>query len=295
MLVNIRYYSHNMSTIPYGKIYRPDAIDVVDGWVVWRRPGQTGQANWVRCTDRTLSQFAVIKTEQDVLRFAARYGVFGAKKLMDDGAPLANELSLEPAAGRWCVSVMGARDDKEPTWIWGFLSRQVRAMLRVNSALKGRARQPIPTPGEEQDWSAIVGGEQPFTGVRDAQYFLMLAVNRWLITGGVGLALGLEKLSKTETKWRVEVECGPVGGYNLFGQLAYQLFLAIAGEDRLYACCGCGNPYVRTKKAPRAGQDNYCEGCTSLAKVRATQRYRNSIRRSGGDAEPTRRLTRQRS
>jgi hypothetical protein len=169
-------------------------------------------------------------------------------------------------------------EDREPLWIWFLLSRQARAMLRVNAALKGRTRNPMPSVGLEDDWRAIAGPGEPFTDVRDSQFFLMLAVNEWLRIGEVGLRLRLMELSRTKTDWRIEVGYGDGFGYNLYGHLAYQLFLSIAGEDRLYACSACGNPYIRVKKAPRAGQDNYCDDCAHVAQLRATQRYRQKIK-----------------
>jgi DNA-directed RNA polymerase subunit RPC12/RpoP len=271
-----------MSDISHGSIFVPNDICLVDGWLSWKLPPRTGPSNWVRCTDMTLAKFTRLQKESEILQFAQRYGVFGAKQLRQDSDRLPSELSLEPKVGRWCVSEACLMEDREPLWIWMFLIRQARAMIRVNAALKGRTHTSMPVVGDEEDWRAIVGPGEPFTDVLDAQFFLMRAVNRWLRIGGVRLGLDLMKLARNATEWRVVIECGDPGGYNLYGQLAYQLFLSIAGEDRLYACSGCGSPYIRLNKAPRAGQDNYCPDCGKMARVRATQRYRRKKNGSVG-------------
>ncbi len=260
--------------IPIGAIFRPDEINLAEGWLTWKKPGMTGQANWVRCTDTTLVQFGRLKTESDVLRFAERYGVFGAKQLRKTAPRVPYELRLEPSAGRWGVSIGWEMEDREPLWIWFFLCRQAGAMLRVNAALKGRTHNPTPAIGDDDDWKAIAGGDIPFTDVQDSQFFLMQAVNEWLRIGEVGLRLEFTQLSRTKTEWRVGVGYGDGHGYNLFGQLAYRLFLTVAGEDRLYVCSASKNPYIRLKKAPRAGQDNYCEDCTDVAARRASSRWK---------------------
>jgi hypothetical protein len=265
--------------IPHGKIFRPGEINLAGEWLTWKLPGMTSQANWVRCTDTTLVQFTKLKQASDVLRFARRYGVFGAKEMIEDAPQMPNELRLSPGAGRWCVSIKATMEDKEPLWIWFLLSRQARAILRVNAGLKGRTHNPMPEVGTGDDWKAIAGPGEPFTDVRDAQFFLMLAVNEWLRIGEVGLRLELVGISRTKTDWRVGVGYGQLYGYNLFGHLAYRLLLSVAGEDRLYACSACGNPYIRIKRAPRAGQDNYCDDCAHVARLRATQRYRQNNKR----------------
>jgi hypothetical protein len=221
-----------------------------------------------------LVQFARLQTPSDVLQFARRHGVFGAKEVMKTAPWMTSELRLEAAAGRWCVSARGDSTDQEPVWIWLFLSRKARAILRIKASLKGQTRNPLPTIGTEDDWIAVAGPGEQFTDVRDAQFFLMLEVNEWLRIGEVGLRLGVTEWSRTKTDWKIEVGYGRDHGYNLFGQLAYRLFLCVAGQSRLYACSGCGNLYIRVKKAPCAGQDNYCDDCPELAARRASQRWK---------------------
>jgi hypothetical protein len=264
--------------VPRGLIFKPDRISLEEGWLTWQIPESSAPANWVRCTDRTLVDFSRIESESAVLKFAQRYGVFGAYPIEDDSPRQPDELRLDQTSGRWAVSGHFAR--REPVSLWLMLSRQVRAILRVNTGLKGRSRRPLPVVGSDDDWKSIAGDGPPFTEVEDAQFFLLTAVNEWLEVGQVGLRLGIVEWSRKRTAWKAEMHFGR-GRYNLFGQLAFQLFLSVAGEDRLYTCSGCRYPYIRLKRAPRAGQDNYCPDCEGLAALRASQRWKEKQKQEG--------------
>lgn len=276
----VRYHVSNMSTeLARGKSIVPKEINEMDGWLIWRTQGGD-TVRWVKCTDSTLVRFSNLKNAADVLEFARRYGVLGAKKLDPSTPNLPNELRLEESAGRWCVSTERAYPtDSEPIRIWLFLSRQLRALLRINAGLKGHSRDPNPVIGAEDDWIAVAGKGEPLTEVEDAQFFLNIVVNEWLRIGQVGLKLGIINWSRTRTDWKIEVGYGFEANYNLFGQLAFQLLLSITGEDRLYVCSGCGILYVRLKKQPLPGQDNYCEDCSEVASRRASQRWKLRNRR----------------
>jgi hypothetical protein len=80
----------------------------------------------------------------------------------------------------------------------------------------------------------------------------------------------------------------------LLGSLAVQLMMAVTLSDALYTCSGCGHPYIRsaivhereagrmitrTKRRPKTGQNNYCEGCgAKRARIDAKSRYRKRIK-----------------
>jgi len=80
-------------------------------------------------------------------------------------------------------------------------------------------------------------------------------------------------MSVQKTEWEIEIASDW-----LAGGLAYPLLLTVTGENRLYACDNCKIPYIRLTRAPRAGQENFCEDCTDVAKLRATQRYRERLK-----------------
>jgi hypothetical protein len=281
---NILYYVLDMSTeISNGKLFVPGEVAEDGEWLTWRRPPVTGPHNWVRCTSSVLQKFSRLNDSAGTVQFAKRYGVFGAKQLNDSAPRLPNEIRVDPSFGRWAVGISGGMEDREPFAIWSMLARQVLAILRISASLQGRSRSPLPAIGSDEDWAAVTGPGEPLTDVRDAQFWLMIAVNEWLNMGQVGLRLGLTELSRERTRWMVEIGYGSEqGGYNLFGQLAYQLFLSVAGSGtgKLYVCSACTFPYIRRKKAPHPGQDNYCEDCSEEAARRASLRWKAKNRKA---------------
>jgi hypothetical protein len=266
--------------IDYGLVFVPDKIELDGEWLTWKLPGNSSERNWRKCTAETLLQFAKVETPAEVVEFAKKYGVLGAKQLPADSPRVVNELRTRKT--RWCVSAVGGVEDREPLALWFMLARQARAVLRIGSVLQGRTRSRMIEPGSDEDWQALDGSNAPRgpEELEDSQFWLMHVVNEWLRSGQVGFRLGVTKFSRERVKWTVEIGCGD-GWYNLFGHLALQLFLMVArvGRDKLYTCSGCGFPYLREKKAPRAGQDNFCPDCTDVAQVRAMERYRE---RKGG-------------
>jgi len=116
--------------------------------------------------------------------------------------------------------------------------------------------------------------------VKSAQFFLMNWVNQWLRLGGVRLGLGITEWSASSTDWKMEVVYP-----GLLGALAYRLLLMVVGESRLYACDGCGEPYIRLKRLPRPGQENFCTDCTEVAARRASKRYKDAKKKEAGNAK----------
>jgi hypothetical protein len=50
-------------------------------------------------------------------------------------------------------------------------------------------------------------------------------------------------------------------GAGLFGALAVQLTLTVAGVDGWAICSACHKQYVPTQRRPKAGQRNFCVEC----------------------------------
>jgi hypothetical protein len=152
--------------------------------------------------------------------------------------------------------------------LWLSLAERLRAVLKINAALKGRTLRSLPAPGSPEDW-AVLGRGPPPEDLRDAQFFLLHEVKWWLGIGRVHLELGIVNSSEKRTAWKLDVAYD-----GLAGGLAYRLLLMVTGESNLYACDGCGVPYISLKRAPRPGQENFCDDCDGVAQQRATQRYR---------------------
>jgi hypothetical protein len=244
-----------------------------------------------RPTDRMLLAFARLENAipEEISAFAARYGALRVFEVKP-GLMTENDLIVQPYGPIWHQPAWGSMpsrresEGKEPLALWRLLAARVRAILRINAALQGRARQPNPMVGTEADWDVIIKSFDPIVqacfevytdgrprpeDVIEAQFRLMLELQMWLRVGRVGLGLGITQLSRSRTSWKLQVTY--VG---LLGALAYQLLLNVIGESSLYACDGCGIPYIRLKRAPRPGQENFCDDCSEVPKRRAVQRYR---------------------
>jgi len=123
-------------------------------------PGDQG--TYTRLTDASVLRFSRLfdRSPQEIAEFAARSGVFGAKRMKRNAPRRPNEITFLAGAdvvfGRkrwtvsdWCKSLQrwpkGPRGpyDSEPITVWRFLCRRAYAMLRINSVLEGPA---IPLP-----------------------------------------------------------------------------------------------------------------------------------------------------
>src|ERR1035437_6478372 len=109
-------------------VFVPDDIQIEDGKLVWKLPAQTTRENWVEPKDLMLIRFCKLhekSSDQDILKFARRYGVFGAAELNTDAPRFDNEL---PHAGkRWKVSTEWSTPIGEPLSLWRGLSARYDA------------------------------------------------------------------------------------------------------------------------------------------------------------------------
>ncbi len=159
---------------------------------------------------------------------------------------------------------------REPLALWRMLATQLQAILRINARLKGRTHDPSPKLSPDQ-WKIIdPDGDGPLDQPEDEQFFFQILINKWLTMGKVRPVLETMGWSPKSTKWTITIAYD-----GLVGALAYRLLLTLVGEDRLYICSGCGEPYIRTARAPRPGQENFCSDCGDIAARRAVERYRH--------------------
>lgn len=260
--------------IPHPAVRIPAKVEVSGETLVWEYAAESSEY-------RTPSDAAVIAFSKladappdQVAKFAARYGVLSAVQIKQEYQRDSDIRLSDGSIWRPGSDLAYVFDSKlqgsEPLLLWRFLARRLRALLRINSALKGRSRTPLPAIGTEEDWLVLgLKGQPFFDDVRDAQFFLCQETNEWLGSGSVRLRLGITEWSRTRTDWKLEVDYD-----GLLGAIAYRLMLMVIGEANLYACYGCGQPYIRLKRAPRPGQENFCDDCEGIAQTRATQRYR---------------------
>jgi hypothetical protein len=259
----------------YPTVRIPTSVLIVDDFLRWEADGPLEcEPQWRRPTDRTLTGFTKLhdKTPEAIREFAAGHGVLNMFRV---SPKYQQRTDIKVSDGTIWGFGPGAAAGKgeEPLCLWRYFAKRLHSILRINCALKGRNRNPLPTAGLNEDWAILDPGGVPIEDPRDAQFFLLLTINELLRQGSVGLELGIAKWSQQSTDWKLDITYS-----GLLGALAYRLLLTVIGESNLYACCGCGNPYVRTKKAPRAGQENFCDDCTDIGQRRASQRWKEKNR-----------------
>ena len=162
--------------------------------------------------------------------------------------------------------------------MWRYIAASMRSLLRIASRFdtnskpdaedwdqlgahpilvpaKQKVRDPLsPTPvGDEEAWIAMAHFVRKGAD-RDRKMWARLVnallelgrVRPWLVLKGAGSA-ARPKL----------VFSGP----NLLSYLALQLCLRASNHDALAVCCYCNRQYTPSKRAPKAGQRNFCEDC----------------------------------
>ena len=262
-------------TVPIAGVRIPKTVELDDDGLhlVWSYHNEQTIPQR-RPTDRSVMQFSKLATADgaSICAYARNHGVMEVVQIKPNHERDTDIKLTDGTIWRLGDRRAWAYGKKEPIGLWRSLAARLRAVLKINAALKGRTRNPLPSVGTIEDWNAL-GGGPPLEDVRDAQLFLRQEVNRWLLWGGIRLELGMSGLSVSRTKWELWLNYD-----GLIGGLAYRLLLMVIGEESLYVCDGCGEPYVRDKRAPRPGQENFCDNCTEVSRKRATERYRKRKR-----------------
>ena len=240
---------------------KPSTVEEIEV-VQWRKPMAD-----------TLIQFSKLhKAEPEVIaEFARCNGVFRAEKRIRELDRRALDISL-PDGSVWAMGHLVGQGT-EPLALWRHLSLRFRAILQINKELtrKGKFQSPMPAPGLPEHWK-ILGVEPAPQNPADSQYYLLREINHLLESGRVGLGLGILALNHKRTDWKLRIFHG-----GLLGALAYQLLLMVGGGGG-YVCDGCSYPYIRTKRAPRPGVENFCTECEGrVPQQRATARHKIKI------------------
>ncbi len=237
-----------------------------------------------------LDRFARLRTPENVLRFARRYGVL---ELCEHGLPATHNprflsvplIGLVQAQSLWVPVEVGAKQEpgflmeergnrpwcealgSEGIETWLFWSRQAASILNVADAL---ARH---VPTQLADWEAVVTEEferrplllealmaRPWI----ARLYLEGAVNRWLHLANVRLSVSWPI---PDDRPSLELEA------TVFGILGVQLLTAVTGAQALNVCDGCSRTYIRQGRRPQTGRANFCPDCR-LSKVPERLRQR---------------------
>jgi transposase-like protein len=233
----------------------------------------------VKPSHAILDEFVRLWNEspESILRFARKWGVF---QLDEDGSP---------------CRASAPENTEEAIETWRHFSRRACAVLNIAANVNEGKPGPIP---EWEQLSALpwlrgraledLRGRLSLLGIhaergaaaivipdlarkeqldsRQEKAWLALEVLLWLTLGKAGFAINLNESGR----WALVVDYRGC----VFSAIAMQLTLAIAGAESLYTCTGCGMPYVRTKKLPRADQANFCQRCGRDEALRQADRRR---------------------
>lgn len=276
--------------IPYPGVQVPKTVKIVKGGLTNTKPARPRKLlvwdygkvpAYNRVTDASLIAFARLGDAKDaeIRKYAARYGVLEAMEVISSSW----DLKIEDDGSRWQLGRAAAQlhNDGEPIELWRLLAQRLKAVLRIAAAFKGNTamkrwltRNGFEAQPEDQlyaDWELLHWGAFPPATVPTAQEMFAEEINWWLTVGGVRLRLGAPAAGWRDAiaPWRLETAY-----HGLIGGLAYRLLLTVIGEKRLFACDECGEPYIRTKRPPQPGQENFCENCPDAAAKRALQRHR---------------------
>jgi hypothetical protein len=241
---------------------------------LWNFVAMVQRNRRVRPDDAMLERFIELAdgSATDILRYARHYGVLMICE---------HELPATHLPTKMFNKEMGCRPLGYPTncWEpleqWRHFAREARSMLQIANQLRRGFN------GNRADWERI-------SGVRPRQYvpkglnpatekfFLGEVIEEWLRLGDV----------HAKVQWRND-ELRPVIGFawsGLFGALAVQLALSVAGVDGWAICEACHIQYVPRQRRPKAGQRNFCLKCRKqgVPKRYALQDYRRRKREQSG-------------
>lgn len=276
--------------VPSGDMIVPSglSLDPTKEFLEWA----TIQGKRVTPSPAMLNSFVVLwrRSPEAILQFAKKWGVLF---IGEDGRP--------GCKGR------STTNRREPLEAWRYYSRRAHAILNIAAMLK-RGKRP-----DKADWQVLdaLGSRITSLGAELGEYpagFRILASNRlrtWssaqhaLVPLSGGPAVCADQSSKVQqgiisievTTWLILGRVGfalAFGGersqleiyYNgcLFGALALQMALVLAGAKKLYTCSGCGTPYNREQKSPKPGQANFCKACGRKEAVsQANQRRKQKM------------------
>ena len=218
--------------------------DAIRGLGIGLRKHPVPEATWPD-TKGMLDAFVSIQGEQDVEKFARRYGVLD---LCEHDIPV---IERHPCRPRGSPGLCW-----EPAEVWIRMAKEARAVLNLASWINQD------NPPAESDWSDISSIEFFPEKPRSAEEMkgrLYAVVNEWLSLGSPRVTFSPE-------------DQGSVFGFGggVVAVIAVQLMLAVSNSQRLAVCYGCGHPYTRGRK-PQRGRKNYCLTCKKAgvdAKIR---------------------------
>lgn len=217
--------------------------------------------------------FGRVADATSALRFARQYGPLWACPRhsfqavapgLHAGTCLWSGAHIPDSTGNRCIWF-----GYEPVDWWLYLARVFQTTLEVATRLRDGE-------GCSADQWRLLGipGAQTLA-VSGQKGGLALVVGSWLERHPVTLSL--------DTLLRLEMRAS----LGFLAPLWHQAAAIIAGGPALALCSSCGGIYMRSARAPKRGQRNYCPGCGERACKRISKRERTRARSSvAGAARP---------
>jgi hypothetical protein len=275
-------------------------------WLDWRWGGSRIKVR--RAPDSLLMDFIALSRDAEGSRIAAFASEWGPLGICEHDLPSLHSRKCRPQPqailrGQWYIgrlflddavdgtaSFVGAEhepapdldteilDGTEPLLTWRSFADEMRLLLKVAAALRaGEAANAVdidriirfallrPQPGP--DLTALNAKELV---ARRMQWWLAVAgcvpVVSWHFGARPMFSIGSQDFSKPA----------------LAAALAVQLLYSVTATGAIAQCTECGQPYMRLRKKPKAGQDNFCSGCGKRAANRRAQARRRAKDAVGG-------------
>ena len=279
-----------------GRIVGSGALSV-PSWAVLHR----GYIHWkggfgatVQPTPGILDRFSELWRADDatILKFAKAYGTLrrplllsGHRRKSDFEArePLSKWRSLSRHAWELLGIAAALRSGDALTFEqWTDLMSEQRILSGMGAilALGTREQRSMVSAAAKRSGFQTPDGPEEWQG--EAEQYLWAEMIAWNTKLGP-VSFGIELDPDADTGWTTVLEFGG----SMLCYIGFQLMLVVAGGD-IFTCSACGNPYIRPRgrsapkglrKAPKAGERNYCqaEECIRVRNRLAAKRYRERI------------------
>lgn len=246
-----------VGSLPLGQLSIPKHIELAGNALYWYDDPLDDYRRDKVHDKGALNAFARIKTSDDILRFARRYGPLGlckhARPPMHRG---------KDGERRWCAPF-----GSEPIKRWfdyiGLVDRCLNfaAQMKIDS---NNIR--IPTKYFKRIAS------NPPANIPNVKMVPARGFGKWLVADTVNEWLGDAGI-RLELNWDSEEPVLILTGGSVFGALGVQLLSSVT-SNTLAVCSGCGKPYLRKGRKPQPGRRNYCPTCGDRVASKLRQRRR---------------------
>lgn len=246
--------------------------DVVSSFELVFDPRELEEAGWIRRDDTTglLEAFVALAdgTPERIRRFALKWGPLWRCVNHQGCFWTPYTTPRLPFGSSYCSWIRA-----EPLSEFRRRAVQVKAAFDAAACLLAGKRVPA------ECWRVLSPSWGPVAerrGVPEQRRFLAAVVNAYLtLPGRTSLHM---TWGPSNPKASLTIDFG----LGFFGLVWLQIAQLITGARGLFVCDGCGRPYIRAGRRPRAGERNYCPQCGKAAAKRDWARLHYVPRKASG-------------